>query len=72
MMGANAVGDAQQKAEEKRAWWFLKTDSGKTIWPGNKYVLVKTFYDAMGRPPIKGLSWNRVYTTNEYLVQQLR
>ena len=70
-MGIGSLGDQQESAEEKRAWWFLRTASGKTIWPGKKYVHVKVFYDSMGRPPIHGLHWDRIYTPNEYLVQQL-
>ena len=71
MMGANAAGDPQERAEEKRAWWWKRTASGKLVWPGKKYVLIKTFYDSMGRPPINGLSWDRILTPNEYLVYQL-
>ena len=70
-MGNNAFGDPQERVEEKRAWWFVDTISGKRIWPGQKYMLVKTYFDAMGRPPIHNLSWDRVYTINEYLVYQL-
>ena len=61
----------QERAEEKRAWLWKRTASGKLVWPGKKYVLIKTFYDSMGRPPIKGLSWERILTPNEYLVYQL-
>ena len=70
-MGSTAYGDPQERIEYKRAVWFKTTASGKRIWPGRKYVLVKTFYDAMGRPPIHNLSWDRIYTPNEYLVYEL-
>ena len=72
MMGANGFGDPQEKAFEKRAYWWKRTGSGKLIWPGQKYVIVKTYFDAMGRPPIHNLSWDRIYTPNEYLVRTLR
>jgi len=65
------VGNPQEKVEEKRAWWFKRTGSGKLLWPGDKYVLVKRFFDDMGRPPIKNLSWDRIYTTKEYTVYLL-
>ena len=65
------VHNDQERAEEKRAYWFVKSRSGKTIWPGKKYVEVKVYYDHMGRPPVKGLYWTRIYTINEYLVYQL-
>jgi len=71
MMGANAYGDPQERAFEKRAGWFKRTASGKLIWPGKKYVLVKTYFDAMGRPPIHNLSWDRIYTPKEYTVYLL-
>jgi len=74
MMGHGYYGQRladQERAEEKKAWWFKRTSSGKRIWPGQKYVLIKRFYDENGRPPIKGLSWDRILTPNEYLVYQL-
>ena len=71
MMGANAYGDPQERIEYRRAFWPKTTMSGKRIWPGQKYVLVKTYFDAMGRPPIHNLSWDRIYTPNEYLVYEL-
>jgi hypothetical protein len=72
MMGANGLGDPQERAFEKRAYWWKRTGSGKLIWPGQKYVLVKTYFDAMGRPPIHGLSWDRIYTPGEYLIYMLK
>lgn len=72
MMGANGLGDPQEKAFEYRAYWWKRTSSGKRIWPGQKYVIVKTYFDAMGRPPIHNLSWDRIYTPNEYLVRTLK
>ena len=71
MMGATAYGDPQQQAFYKRAYWWKRTGSGKLIHPGQKYVLVKTYFDAMGRPPIHNLSWDRICTPNEYLVYEL-
>lgn len=70
-MGANWRSDPQERAEEHRTWWWKRTSSGKLLHPGDKYVLVKQFFDDMGRPPIKGLSWDRIYTVNEFLVHEL-
>lgn len=72
MMGASGLGDPQQLAFEKRSWWWKRTSSGKLIWPGKKYIVVQTYYDAMGRPPIHGRSWDRIYTPNEYLMYALK
>ena len=72
MMGANGTGDQQERAFEKRAGWFLRTSSGKLVWPGQKYVIVKIYFDAMGRPPIHNLSWDRIYTPNEYLLYLIK
>lgn len=65
------LGSPKQRAYEVRSFWWKRTTSKKLIWPGQKYVLVKVYYDDMGRPPIKNLSWDRIYTPNEYLVYQL-
>lgn len=72
MMGANGYGDPQERAFEKRAYWWKRTSSGKRLWPGQKYIIVKTYFDAMGRPPIHNLSWDRIYTPNEYLLRVLK
>ena len=61
----------QETAEELTAKWFKRTKSGKLIWPGQKYVLVRVFYDANGRPPMKGLSWDRILTPKEYTMYLL-
>jgi hypothetical protein len=65
------IGSPKEKAEEKRAWWFRRTASGKRIWPGQKYVIIKRYFDDTGRPPIYGLSWDRIYTPKEYTVYLL-
>lgn len=65
------MGSPKETSEGRRAWWPLRTSSSKWIWPGQRYVIVKRFYDDMGRPPIKGLSWDRIYTPNEWLAYQL-
>lgn len=72
MFGHSGLGDPQERAVFRRAFWFIKTASGKKIWPGQRYVLVKTFFDSMGRPPIHSLSWDRIYTKNEYLMYTLK
>ena len=66
-MGSNGIGNAQERVTEKRASWFVRTNSGKLLWPGQKYILIQVFFDAMGRPPITSLSWDRIYTPQEYL-----
>lgn len=47
------------------------TFSNKRIWL-KKFWQGEIFYDAMGRPPIKGKSWKLLYTENEYLMYLIR
>ena len=57
---------------ERFAWWPVRsTFSKKRIWL-KKFWCGEIFYDAMGRPPIKGQSWKLLYTENEYLMYLLR
>ena len=72
MMGASGLGDPQERVFYQRAWWWKRSSSGKLIKPGQKYVIVKTYFDAMGRPPIHNLSWDRIYTPNEFLIRELK
>ena len=57
-------GSPTYKCDEKRALWFKRTTSGKTILPFQKYVTVRTFYDIIW--------WDKIYTPNEFLVYQIR
>lgn len=65
------VGSPKEIAVEQFAWWPVRTVSGKLVWLRH-YVEVRCFYDDMGRPPITKLSWNRAYTTHEYLLYTLK
>ncbi len=71
MMGANWRADQQRSIEEKFAWWPTRSGSKKRIWL-KPYYIQHTYYDDNGKPPIKGLSWEYIYTQNEYLVEQLK
>ena len=72
MKHISAYFDKVEKSEEKFAWWPVRSSfSKKRIWL-KKYVLVSVFYDDMGRPPIKGRSWDLIYTMNEYLIYMLK
>ena len=73
MKHISAYFDKVEKAQEKFAWWPIRSSFGdkKLIWL-KKYVRVDVFYDDMGRPPIKERSWHFIYTKNEYLLMLLR
>ena len=74
MIGSSYTGTGSlhhETAREERAFWPKKTASGKRIWPGQKYVVVSVFFDETGRPPIYGMSWDRILTPKEYTVYLL-
>jgi hypothetical protein len=71
MMGANWQTDQQRSIEEKFAWWPVRSGSNKRIWL-KPYFIQYTYYDDNGKPPIKGPSWEYIYTQNEYLIEQLK
>jgi hypothetical protein len=72
MMGANYQVDLQQRSvEEKFAWLPIRSGSHKRIW-FNKYYVQHTYYDNLGKPPIKGRSWTYIWTKNEYLLEQIK
>jgi len=61
----------QFKYVKKFAWSPTISNSGKRIWLSNYYIR-HTFYDNNGRPPIKGPSWECIFTKNEYLLIQIK
>jgi hypothetical protein len=72
MKHISAYFDQVETAHEKFAWWPVRSSfSKKLIW-FKKYVLLEITYDDMGRPPIKGRSWNLIYTQHEYLLYLLK
>lgn len=72
MKHISAYFDKVEKAHEKFAWFPVRSSfSKKTIWL-KKYVLLEILFDDMGRPPIKGRSWDLIYTQNEYLLYLIK
>ena len=72
MKHISAYFDQVETAHEKFAWWPVKTTfSKKVIWL-KKYIELEITFDDMGRPPIKGRSWNLIYSKNEYLLYLLK
>ena len=64
--------DPQFEWYEDYAWLPVRsTWSKKRIWL-KKYWRGKVYYDVMGRPPIKGNSWEIIYSENEYLLYLIR
>lgn len=57
--------------EEKFAWWPVVSGSKKRIWLTHYYIR-RTYYDNNGKPPIHGLTWDYIYTKNEYLLELLK
>ena len=74
MMGHGYYGSSlsdQHSYERKFAWLPVVTNSRKRVWL--KYYCIRhTYYDNMGKPPIKGLCWNCIFTENEYLMELLK
>tara|TARA_B100000497_G_C7613960_1_gene368704 strand:+ start:56 stop:286 length:231 start_codon:yes stop_codon:yes gene_type:complete len=70
-MGGNWQADPQRSVEEKFAWWPIRSGSRKRMWL-QKYYVQHTYYDNLGKPPIKGRSWTYIWTKNEYLVEMLK
>jgi hypothetical protein len=74
MMGHGYYGKGltdQHQYERKFAWLPIWSGSKKRVWL-EEYYIRHTFYDNNGKPPIKGYSWDYVYTKNEYLVETLK
>lgn len=72
MKHISAYFDKVEQVNEKFAWWPIRsTFSKKRIW-FKKYVELEIFYDDTGRPPVKGRSWNLIYTQQEYLIYLLK
>ena len=71
MMGANWQQDPPRSVEEKFAWWPVRSGSQKRIWL-EKYYIQHTYYDNLGKPPIKGRSWTYVWSKNEYLISVIK
>lgn len=66
------IGNQQAQAFERFAWFpVYSTLSKKRIWL-KKYVELRIYYDSMGRPPVKGPSWNLIFTPSEYTLYLLR
>ena len=74
MMGHGYYGMAfadQHRFERKFAWMPIVTGSKKRVWLTHYYIR-RTYYDNNGKPPIHGLTWDYIYTKNEYLLELLR
>lgn len=71
MKHVSAYFDKVEQAEEKFAWWPVRTSfSNKFLWL-KKYVKLSVYYDDSGRPPIKDLNWTLIYTPKEYTMYLL-
>ena len=73
MKHISAYFDKKERVTEKFAWFPVRRSFGnkKLVWL-KKYVEVEIFYDDMGVPPKKDLSWKLIYTQNEYLMYLLK
>ena len=63
---------ADKNVVTKRSYWWMRTDSGKLIWPSQKYVKVEKYYDTEFSHPIRSNKWIHYYTQNEYLLLALK
>jgi hypothetical protein len=74
MMGHSYYGSKlpdQYRIEKKFAWMPVVTSSKKRVWL-TYYYIRRTYYDDNGKPPIYGLTWDYIFTKNEYLLELLR
>ena len=71
MMGANWQRSRRDQISKKFAWLPVWSGSSKRIWLQDYYIR-HTFFDNTGKPPIKGYSWDYVYTKNEYLIATIK
>lgn len=61
----------EPKYEKKFAYLPIRSTIGNyKIWL-TEYYVKHTFYDQLGRPPIKGLSWKLVMTKEQYFIFKL-
>ena len=58
--------------KERYAWWPMRSNWSKRLIWLSLYYEASIYFDAMGRPPIKGSNWSLIYTKNEYLLYLLR
>jgi hypothetical protein len=66
------IGNQQEQAFERFAWFPVYSNfSKKRIWL-KKYVELHIYYDSMGKPPVKGTSWNLIFTESEYTLYLLK
>lgn len=72
MKHISAYFDQVETANEKFAWFPVKTTFSKKLLWLKKYVKLEITFDDMGRPPIKGRSWDLIYTQNEYLLYLIK
>lgn len=71
-MKAMSLGHTTEQVEEKRAWWFKTTQSGKFILPGQKYVRVRRYFPVLGDHPGESLSLDVNFTPKEYTLHLLK
>jgi hypothetical protein len=66
MKPISAYFDKVEHAVERFAWLPVRSSFSKQrIWL-SKYVELHIYFDDQGKPPIKGRSWNLIYTPGEY------
>lgn len=62
----------QPQYEKKFAWTPVRTTIGDyRIWL-TYYYIRHTFYDQLGRPPMKGLSWKLILSEEQYFLLRLQ
>ena len=74
MMGHGYYGNKplyQHSFERKFAWLPVISGSKKRIW-WKEYYIRHTYYDDNGKTPIHRLSWQYIYTKNEFLIEMLK
>ena len=71
MKPISAYFDKVEQAVERFAWLPVRSSFSKQrIWL-SRYVELHIYFDDQGKPPIKGRSWNLIYTQQEYFLKKL-
>ena len=63
--------DKVEEAVERFAWMPVRSSFSKELIWLSKYVELNIYFDDQGRPPLKGRSWQLIYTPQEYFLKKL-
>ena len=65
------MADKKFKVYKRFAFWPVKSDSGRRIWL-RSYYCIDVFADPHYSMPIRSLTWDRILTQNEFLLEKIK